>query len=598
MNSAQADPLPLGQMARVAASALARDETDTAYALYQRLTECYPDFADGWHYYGLLLHRLGRSDEALESLGKAVALTPENPILLANLARVLADCGRIEETIACLTRAHELDPDHAQILMQLAKSLIATERGDLFIPELERHLGWAAGEWRLWLTLGQCREQGGDREGAAAAFSKAVELAPVDEIEPRLRRADCERKRGRPSLAREDLATALRIQPGSPRARVRLALHASEDGDFETSERLAREALRDDPRLYAGWGLIAAAHPLTTDEQLARELDDAATRAGDERGAWVVHFARGRILEKLGDYDQAFAAYERGNSLQRNYRRYVPEEAENYVRDLIHGLDSKFLERARQTGVTGSGAIFVCGMPRSGTTLVETILASHSRVRPGGELRYIHDRLRHTLGMAGLTETGTWLQRASNETLRAIARDWAQSLQQTAGGVARVTDKMPGNFGLLGLVKVCLPDAHVIHVSRDSRDTCFSCFAIPFDEGHAYTCALDSVAHYYRLYEAQIAHWRKNLPAGSIIEIRYEALVDSFESETRRLLEALGLEWEPQCLDFYRTRRTVSTASQFQVRQPLYKTSISRWEHFEQHLAPLLESLAAPNPLV
>jgi tetratricopeptide (TPR) repeat protein len=583
---------------RAAFAAEERNDIEEATRLYTKITTQHPEFAAGWHYYGLLLQRQGESDQALDTLYRAHQIEPENPIFLLNVALTLWAVGDIAHAIGCLWKAHELNPDHAQIFMQLAKALVATEQGDALIAEVERHLGMANGEWRLWNVLGKCREQGGDRAGAMAAYAEAVRLAPISEVEPLVRRALCAQKMGLEEKAREDFETILKVAPESGKAFSGLANLASEHGDFETSERLARKALEKDPHLYAAWASLAAAHPLTPNEQLARQLEEATEHAGGEPKAFALYFALGKVWENLGDYDKAFSAYRKGNDLKKIIRPYLPERQVTYIRNLTLNLNENFLERAPHIGIRGTDTIFVCGMPRSGTTLVETILASHPEVTPGGELRYIHDHFRRTLGVAGMFELGTWLSRASDAALADIARGWAHSLRDTAAGLPRVTDKMPGNYALLGLIHLCLPDAHIVHVSRDPRDNCFSCYATSFAEGHAFSYTLDSLGHYYRLYEHLVAHWRRMLGQERIIEVRYESLVQDPEGETRRLLDAVNLDWDPRCLNFHKTPRKVRTASSYQVRQPLYTTSIGRWKRFERHMDPLLDALAAPSPIV
>ncbi len=583
---------------RAAFAAEERNDIEEATRLYVEITTQYPEFAPGWHYHGLLLHRQGESHQALDLLYRAHQIEPGNPLFLSNVALVLWAVDDIGNAIRCLWRAHELDPDHAQIFMQLAKALIVTEQGDALLAEVERHLDLANGEWRLWNVLGKCREQGGDRAGARAAYTEAVRLAPVGEVEPLVHSGVCALKAGLEEKAQEDFETALRIAPESGKAFSGLATLASVHGDFETSERLARKALEKDPHLYAAWASLAVAHPLTPNEQLARQLEAAAEHAEDEPQVFALYFALGKVWENLGDYDQAFSAYRRGNDLRKNTRSYSPKAQVAYTKDLILNLNEDFLARSGRCGVSGTGAIFVCGMPRSGTTLVETILASHPEVTPGGELRYIHDRFRRTLGYMGMHELGTWLSRTSDAALADIARGWAHSLRDTAAGLPRVTDKMPGNYALLGLIHICFPDAHIVHVSRDPRDNCCSCYATSFAEGHAFSYSLDSLGHHYRLYEHLMAHWRRMLGKERIIEVRYESLVQDPEGEIRRLLDAVNLDWDPRCLNFHKTSRQVRTASSYQVRQPLYTTSIGRWKRFERHLDPLLDALAAPPSIV
>lgn len=582
---------------RAAVAAHERGAHERAEVLYRALTEQYPRFADAWHYAGLLAHQRGDRETALARMERAYQLEPENLVFMLNMGRALREMGQPLRSIKCLERAHELAPDHAQALLQLTESLLTVERGGEMIPEIKRHLGWAGDHWHLWMLLGSCHEQNGELASAAAAFAQAAAMAPAGETRPHLRRAEAARKNEDIDTVRKALREALQIDPDSAEARVELANLHSEKGDFAEAERLAREALAIDPRQYGAWGLIATGRQATPGDGFAEELEAAAGRAGDDPVAWPLHFARGRTWEKLGDYDRAFGAYAKGNSLRDRMLTYSADSQVEYTRNLIENLDRDFVHRASTAGRRGSGAIFICGMPRSGTTLVESILASHPDVQAGGEMRFIHDRIRQNLGLAGMTHTGSWLRELDGERLGSMAREWHEVLRRCAVRHARITDKMPGNFALLGLVHACFPDAHIIHVQRDARDNCFSCYATAFAERHSFSCRLESSAHYYRLYQALMRHWRQILPAGTIIDVQYEELVSDPETRIRTLVESVGLDWNPRCMDFHKHREKVSTASLYQVRQPLYRSSVGRWRHFEHHLGPLLEGLSGPSPL-
>lgn len=570
---------------------------ERAGTAYQRLNDQYPGFADAWHFHGLLRHQLGESERALELLQGAQALAPRNVNFLLNFGRVLREQGDLSRSLNCLSQAHDLDPDHAQCLVMLVETLLKLDQGGEAVAEIERHLGWAGDNWQLWMLLGECREQGGDRRGALLAFAEAANLAPPGEVKPRLRRGEAALKTGDRDTARRDFERSLEIRPDSLGARLDLAMMASQAGDFETCEELCRQVLSEDPDIYSAWTVLATALGKRVDDAFARELDAAAERAGDDIAAWQVHFARGQVWERLGEYDRAFGAYRAANTARSAMRPYSEEAQVTYTRNLIEGLDGEFVARGSAIGVSAARPIFVCGMPRSGTTLVETILGSHPEVAPGGEMRFVHDRLRRRLGVPQLTKTGSLLAGMSDAELRALAEDWHHALEDASRGHARVTDKMPGNYCLLGLIDACFPNASIVYVRRDARDNCFSCYATPFAEGHAFAYGLSWIGHYYQLHEALVEHWRRVLGPDRIIEIVYEDLVNDPDGQVRRLLEHTGLSWEPRCLEFHREKRTVATASLYQVRQPMYSSSIGRWRRFERHLGPLLDALDGPRPL-
>lgn len=592
-------PLPAtaAQMMHDALAAQQRGDPDRAERLYRELTRNHPGFPDAWHYWGLLAHLSGRKDEALGLLQRALDLDPDNLVFLLNVGRALREQGRFSDSIACLNRAHQLAPDHAQVLVLLTQSMLAVERGGELVAEIERHLQRARRNWHLHMLLGDCLEQRGDRHAALAAFAEAARLAPPDEPRPHLRRADAASKAQDSETALRCLEAALRIDGFSAEARAGLANLASESGQFARAERLAREALSFDPTLYYVWELLTNIASEESLPRLANELNEATRRAGEDPRVWALHFARGRVLEKLGDYDSAFAAYAAGNQVRGAMQPYSREAQINYSKAIITTLDASFTERSQRIGVAHPRVIFICGMPRSGTTLVESILASHPAVAAGGEQRFVYDWLRRELGMSQMSQTASWLRQLDDAELGELIEEWRSHLHEEAGEYPLVTDKMPANFMLLGLIHVCFPTAPIIHVRRDPRDNCFSCYSTAFAEGNWFSYALDAVGHYYRLHDALVAHWKRVLPPQRIIEVVYERLVGNPEAEIRRMIEAVGLEWDPRCVNFHETRRTVATASVYQVRQPLYSSSIGRWRHFERHLGPLIRELEGPAPL-
>ncbi len=594
-------PLPPRSVALMRRSVAAHGQgnLDRAEAGYRELTERHPGFADAWHFLGLLRHQRGDGQEALPPLRRARELDPDNLAFLLNFGRVLREQGKLEDSLACLRYAHEMHPDDPATLVGLSETLLALQRGGELIPEIRDRLAEDGGAWHLWSLLGQCLEQSGDRAEALKAFRKAVETAPADEAGPHLQLAGCATKGMQYELARHELEQALKIAPDAASACYGLADLASLEGDFARSEQLARRALELDPTYYPAWSLIGAVRERDIDRDFAEELEQAANRAGRDIQAWPLHMARGKAWERMQEYDRAFSAYDAANEALARLRPYEPEMHETYVRNLTRHLGGEFLDRHQAVSRRDRGSaprpIFVCGMPRSGTTLVETILASHPQVQAGGEMRFLHDRLKRTLGNVGLIDTGKWLGQISTPHLVELAGDWDRALAEAAGGRPCVTDKMPSNYNLLGLIHACFPEAPIVYVGRDARDTCFSCFATSFAEGHHFSYAQTAIAHHYHLHERMLEHWREVLGPDRITVISYEDLVRDPEPRVRRLLEAVGLAWDPGCLEFHKTRRTVMTASVYQVRQPMYDSSIGRWRHFEHHLSPLLQGLDADS---
>ena len=256
-------------------------------------------------------------------------------------------------------------------------------------------------------------------------------------------------------------------------------------------------------------------------------------------------------------------------------------------------FDRERLGRLGGEGLASDRPIFIVGMPRSGTSLVEQILGAHPAVHGAGELPNLSRLVMSSRGQ-GDSVYPRWAPTMNGQDCRAIGQAYLDSLPATATGHTRITDKWVDNFEHLGLIHACLPNAAIIHCQRDPRDVCLSCFAIRFSESQAYSYDLTELGRYWRAYDRLMDHWRQTLPPGRMLDVPYEAVVADVEGWARRLVAHCGLEWDDVCLRFHESRRQVRTASFAQVRRPIYADSVGRWRRFARHLGPLLEALGPP----
>jgi len=267
---------------------------------------------------------------------------------------------------------------------------------------------------------------------------------------------------------------------------------------------------------------------------------------------------------------------------------YDEAELHAFFARITGAFTPELFEGLRVTGHGSELPVFIVGMPRSGTTLIEQVLASHPAVFGGGELLFMQDLILG--GFAGPNYPAD-LTSVPKDTFAKFGGYYAVRLAALAPQASRITDKLPANFRHLGLIRLALPKARIIHVRRDPVDTCFSCYTKLFASGLNYTYDLGELGRYYKAYEALMGHWRVVLPAGAMLEVQYETLVADFEAGARRIVEFCGLDWDERCLRFYETKRAVRTMSEFQVRRPVFASSIGRWRAYEQWLSPLLDAL-------
>jgi tetratricopeptide (TPR) repeat protein len=306
----------------------------------------------------------------------------------------------------------------------------------------------------------------------------------------------------------------------------------------------------------------------------------------------LLHFALAKAYEDLGRYDESFQHLAQGNVLKRRQIVYDETQSCDMFERIRTTFDHQLVNGTEGMGYPSPIPVFIVGMPRSGTTLIEQILASHPAVHGAGELNDLgHQIVQLRTGPEGeirYPESGRSL---SSGQLQQLGRGYTNGLRRRAPDAKRITDKAALHYLHLGLIHLALPEARIIHVKRSPLDTCFSCYSKLFNHGQDFAYDLGELGRYYRRYDKLMAHWRDVLPPDRFLEIRYEAVIADLESEARRFVGFCGLQWDPRCLAFHQTRRPVFTASATQVRRPIYQSSQGRWLAYRDHLGPLIAAL-------
>jgi Flp pilus assembly protein TadD len=501
---------------------------------------------------GIAAFEQGRGAEGIALLEQAAAINPRDPQLQYTLGSFLCRTGRYGEALPRLQQAVALNPAPAEPYHDLGLALASLGRHqDALAPyriALARRPDFAQARLNLALSLLAL-----DRTAEAlATFDAAVARNPADG-QAMLGRAMALQALGRIGEARDGFAAACRVSPGDP-----AVLRAYVD---------SRTIASGDPAIAA--------------------LEVLRRQPGPPPDQAAIGFALFKAYDDCDCYDQAFAAVTEANRIWRPYVAY--DEAAALAG--FAAIRQKFSPAviARAGGPVSDLPVFVIGMPRSGTSLVEQILASHPDVHGAGELG--------DFGVlaGGYQPDAATLARFVDDPAAAkvVGEGYLQRIARLAPKARRIIDKMPANFLYAGAIAMALPRARIIHVRRNALDTCFSCYAHLFENDLNYSYDLGELGRYYRAYEGLMADWRSRLPAGMMIEVDYEALVADFDREARRLVAHCGLEWNDACTAFHRQQRPVHTASAFQVRTPLYATSIGRAGRYAGHLGELAAALAA-----
>jgi len=539
----------------LAMARLNQGKADAAVASFEKAVSLEPGFAEAYHDLGNAYYLAGNHEKAEGSYRNAIRLKPEFAAAYFNLAHVLGDQARWDEAVASYECTIRLQPQFEQAYSEVAGILINRFMYDKVVELLSPATGFLPDSTDIHFKLGAALQGRGDADDALLAYRRVLSIAPehVD--------------------AQVGIAGILGLMGRYSEAGA-LLLPLIDKGDASNSTLIT-------------YGHLAHHFDRVDDaiNLLQRHLDadlDDNTRA-------KISFALGGLYDRCKEYDKAFSCIRSGNKLR--HASYDDEYYGKLLRALEEIYNSDLMQQVKCSGNPTEIPVFIVGMPRSGTSLVEQILASHPQVYGAGELSKIGaivDAIQVTAG-AGRSYPYC-MEQISADTLKSHAQDYLDEIRARSGGRLRVTDKMPDNFWHLGLINILFPKARVIHCIRSPLDTCLSCYFHYFGGSHSYAYDLTDLGKYYRKYQQVMRHWKKVLRI-PLLDVDYEALVRDQEGMTRRLLEFCGLPWDPACLNFYESSRTVATASSSQVRKPLYSSSVERWRNYEEWLAPLKEAL-------
>lgn len=608
-----------------------RGHLDRASAVYQAALAEDPDRPDALRLLGLVALQRGKPAEALELLSRAVALRSEDASYHASLAEAYWALGELARAAECCRTALRLRPGDPEILCNLGSTLVDQSEIDAGIGHFREALAARPGFGVAHHNLANALRIKGEKAEALMHFRKAARAMP-DNAEVRNALGQALLERGEPNEAFAEFREAVRLRPSFAQAVSNLGGTLRELGRLEEAQACYREANRLQPNLAAAWvgsgGILeelgesehattAYRNALLADPQQPGALARLATLLRDRlpendrtkienllaqpglapERRWPLQFALAQVLDGLGDYQRAADLTLEANALRladlkKQGRGYDPLAHAAFVDELISAFTPEYFERVHGFGLETERPVFVVGLPRSGTTLTEQILASHPQVFGAGELRLARDSFE---ALAGVSETRpplrVLLDDLGPQTARSLARRHLDALEALSGSADRVVDKMPENLLYLGLIATLFPRARLIHCRRDLRDVALSCWMTNFTQLRWASNPLH-IASRFAQAERLLAHWKRVLPI-AILEVDYETMVDDLPSVARALVAWCGLDWNPACLEFHTTRRPVRTPSASQVRKPVYRSSIGRWKNYEPFLRPLFAPLGS-----
>lgn len=561
-----------------------------ALDLYQKICEIDPQDAEAWFMAGTLYGRLGRIAEAEAALRKTVNLQPKLAQGYLNLGQALELQGKFAEAEACFDRAVKLKPDLADGHDSLGR--LCQLRGDMHaaVAHHQRAIQLNPSRIATYLSLARALHQLGGLDAAADSIEQALRL-DADQAEAYYDLAGVRIGQGRYDDALRCIRQAQQLKPNYIEAAAVEAYVLEHQKDYQGALNCIAPLL-DRYQEYPEVALVYAhlCHFTGDYDGAAARLETLLNKDGlapDRRRQ--IHFQLGTLYDKRGEFAKAFPQFQAGNALKPV--KFDCKEWEQQIAGLMATFNKEAMVRAPRAGNCSERPIFIVGMPRSGTTLVEQILSTYSEVATAGELPDMGMLAGELQAVLNNTVPAGDITQLSREQCDTLAQRYLDMLDRKFPKAKRVTDKMPQNFLHLGLIAMLFPMARVIHCVRDPLDTCLSCYFQDFTGDHPYAYDLSNLGFYYRQYRHLMDHWRQTLDL-PILEIRYEELVREPQNLSRTLVEFCGLKWDKRCLEFYAGDHLAATASFQQVRKPIYVSSVGRWRHYAAYLEPLKRALA------
>ncbi len=585
-----------------------------------------PNNADAHHLLGLAYNALGQTDKGIKRIEKAVAINGENQQFLNNLGQILRSDGQIDDAcrvyqralklaprdpdilnnlgnaysdvddhakaIECFSQVIAVSPTHIMALYNLGSVYCETAEFTLAMECLEKVISIAPNHFEAINNLGLCYLDMEDLDKAEKEFNKAIAIAP-DYAEAHYNLGNLYRLTQRMELAVDCFTRTLTIIPDHISAVHNLGITFKNLGQFTEAEAQFRQAILLDPNFSDAYRHLTMVKKFSdTDDDIQSLIAAYANPDLNEEQKMQLSFGLGKAFEDMQHYEKAFEYYTTANTLKSKRGSFSIQHARTQFKNIKDLFTRDLIKQFIDCGNPDKTPIFILGMPRSGTTLVEQILASHPNVYGAGELDYLRQSVRSHFGKVEDITSPTNFPSVLTGKLGNAAEDYIGKIREMNDTAEFITDKMPDNFRFIGLLKLMLPHSKIIHCVRDPRDTCLSNFKCNFiNSAIGFSDDLRDLGQYYNLYTDLMAHWHSVMP-GAIYDIQYEAVVADLENQSRALLDHCGLGWNNACLEFYKTKRPVQTASDFQVRTPIYSGSVGSWKNYEIQLGPLLDEIS------
>ena len=569
-----------------------QDKVEEAISCFQKGLALDLNIAETYNNLGNAFQKQDRTDEAVSCFQKALKIKPDMAETLNNLGNAFRSRGKLAEAVSCLQKALKIRPDYTDACNNMGFVLQSQGKLDQAMSYYQKALDIRPDYADALNNMGYVLQSQGKPDEAISCFQSALKIKP-DYANAYFNMGNAMISRSQLDEAINCYDEALQITQNYPFAIAGKADVLMKKGEFEDAYQCLLPLIESETENVA----VAGAYTRLAGRfdqrhqaiQLLKRILNSGVTVADEISQ--IHFDLGYLYDEMGEYDTAFHHYQQANELKP--WRFDAKQHENHISSLMAVYDSAQKSDLALAKHGSELPVFIVGMPRSGTTLVEQILASHPRVFGAGELPGI-GRIAQHLRVSASAEfsVSEYLNSVTDEVLDEFAHHYLNELREFSGDASRITNKMPQNFLYLGLIWQLFPKARIIHCARDARDIGLSIYFQNFSGAHAYAFDMKNIGAYYNQYERIMRHWRDAFGIIPMLEVRYEELVANQEEISREMVAYLGLEWDDRCLRFHESERAVITASSQQVREPIYTTSTGRWKRYEKYLKPLFDNIS------
>ncbi len=559
--------------------------------IYREIILAEPNNADANNLLGCLAFQTGFHKEANKLITKAITINPHQAVYYINLGSVLIQLAKYQEAIKTFKQAITLDPKNIHIYINLGNALCLNEEFENAENCYRAALRIQPTSVEIWFNLANVLQKLNRNSDAVLAYQSTLKIKP-NHTEALLALGNCFLTAGNNKEALTTFNKLLEIEPDNAEVLEKVGGLYIQEGKFDKAKGTIKSALNHSPDLAIAYTRLTKLEKYSEINSEVKKIEKYYHNSHtNSEQRMFLSFALGKIYEDIGHYEKSFHFLLEGNNIKRKSFQYNIKDDTDRLSSIQEMFNKNTFARMNGVGHPNETPIFIVGMPRSGTTLVEQILASHPEIYGAGELNNLRQIALKNIPESKNTETIGYRALPSKEECIQIGKDYIEDIRQYSSSAKYITNKLPNNFSFIGLIKLVLPNAKIIHCKRNPMDTCFSIFKNYFYRAESYFFDLKEIGIFYTQYQNMMTHWKNTLPKNSFYEVQYEDMVNNQQEETAKLLEFCNLNWDDQCLSFHKSKRVVSTISATQVRQPIYKDSLQKWEHYKKWLKPLTNEL-------